>query len=315
MGKITRVFFNCAKLRVIVVLAAVSATMGSNLPDLHAGISKASIEVFVRRVYHQYVNVGGSDYRNSLHYYSADQALQEGSWGYIDGTTTSTTTDITGTNDDPLYQSARQGLSGYKFTVPARGHYRVVLHFAEIRAQTSGIFDVYLENQVRLRQFDLLGSVGANAALTRSLVVNVTDAVLDIGFESQVGSPILSAIEVSLLAIDDDLDVRQDEVVLEKEAPAQPSLQNYPNPFNAGTKIRFSLLENGRIRAVIFDVRGHQTAELFDGRLSAGEHQLYWDGRNPDGREASSGIYFLRIIYYDQSGGERTVTQKLMLLK
>jgi hypothetical protein len=86
--------------------------------------------------------------------------------------------------------------------------------------------------------------------------------------------------------------------------------QNYPNPFNPSTTIGFNLTQVSDIELHIFNILGQKIVTLVDDRLPAGEHSILWDGRNADGYEAATGIYFYRI-----RTGERVETRKMLLLK
>jgi subtilisin family serine protease len=82
------------------------------------------------------------------------------------------------------------------------------------------------------------------------------------------------------------------------ETPRYPDLAlgAYPNPFNPSTTIRFNLPERGRARLRIFDVAGR---EIWSRELSPnapGWQHVTWDGRNDDGRNVASGIYFAHVI-------------------
>ena len=59
-----------------------------------------------------------------------DQPYTEGGWGYISGEPKSTTSEITGTPDGPVYQTWRENLEGYRFDVAA-GRYEVELLMAD----------------------------------------------------------------------------------------------------------------------------------------------------------------------------------------
>ncbi|MDY5239457.1 MAG: glycoside hydrolase family 2 TIM barrel-domain containing protein [Bacteroides helcogenes] len=60
-----------------------------------------------------------------------DQPYTEGGWGYIGGKEQGTQTEIRNTTDGPLFQTARQGIEGYRFDVP-QGTYEVELLFTDI---------------------------------------------------------------------------------------------------------------------------------------------------------------------------------------
>lgn len=93
--------------------------------------------------------------------------------------------------------------------------------------------------------------------------------------------------------------------------PYQTSLLgNYPNPFNPQTVISFILSEQGRVIVEIFNIRGGKIATLLDEDLSAGKHQVLWDGKDDNGKEAGSGVYLyiLKTDTYNQ-------TKKMLLVK
>lgn len=86
--------------------------------------------------------------------------------------------------------------------------------------------------------------------------------------------------------------------------------QNYPNPFNPETTIRFELPETAEVSARIFNVLGEEVATLVQQRLPAGTHVLRWNGLDRRGRQAGSGIYFLRL-----SAGKEVAVRKMMLVR
>jgi hypothetical protein len=78
--------------------------------------------------------------------------------------------------------------------------------------------------------------------------------------------------------------------------PASFSLeQNYPNPFNPETVIKFSLPQDARVSLKIYNVLGQVVSTPVDQNLPAGVHSVTWDGKNEQGSEVASGIYFYRI--------------------
>ncbi len=86
--------------------------------------------------------------------------------------------------------------------------------------------------------------------------------------------------------------------------------QNYPNPFNPSTTIRFSLLEDGLVRLTVYNVMGQAVKTLADRHITAGSHEVTWDGNDQSGRTVSSGIYFYRL-----EAGDVEMTKRMLLLK
>ena len=72
--------------------------------------------------------------------------------------------------------------------------------------------------------------------------------------------------------------------------------QNYPNPFNPSTTIRFDLPTATEVHMAVYDLLGREVVRLVDGQLETGYHQLVWDGRDQDGREVPTGIYFVLVV-------------------
>ncbi len=84
----------------------------------------------------------------------------------------------------------------------------------------------------------------------------------------------------------------------------------FPNPFNPRCIIRFSLAQSEKVILSIHDLRGRRVASLVDGHLSAGDFEEIWDGRDHQGQDSASGIYFLRLQV-----GESLLSKKLILLR
>ncbi len=171
----------------------------TNDPDL--GSVQVPVELLVP-AYQQGVNAGGSTYTDPATdiVFSSDQAFATGSFGYTGGTTQSTSSDIVGTTRDPLYQNDRTGVADYRFTVP-NGTYRVDMSFADLDFASAGerVFSVAFEDAPLIWQLDVAAASGGRFhALDRSVVVEVTDGVLDISFVAQRGDdPIVNGILVT----------------------------------------------------------------------------------------------------------------------
>ena len=75
----------------------------------------------------------------------------------------------------------------------------------------------------------------------------------------------------------------------------------YPNPFNPRTTVRFDLPEAGRVLLELYDSRGRLVRRLQDEACLAGYHEVVWEGRDQQGRQVPSGVYFSRLAF----GGEQ----------
>lgn len=71
--------------------------------------------------------------------------------------------------------------------------------------------------------------------------------------------------------------------------------QAYPNPFNPMTTINFSTPRASEARMLVYNTLGQQVAELFNGSLSAGSHQVQLNGSN-----LASGVYFVQLLADNQ---------------
>jgi hypothetical protein len=73
-------------------------------------------------------------------------------------------------------------------------------------------------------------------------------------------------------------------------------LSNQPNPFNPTTNIIFKNVTSGEGKLIIYDMLG-KVVRTFDlGYLFPGAHEQFWDGRDKNGIELASGVYFIKFI-------------------
>jgi hypothetical protein len=87
--------------------------------------------------------------------------------------------------------------------------------------------------------------------------------------------------------------------------------QNYPNPFNPETQIRIAIGGPGEIVTLrIYDVTGRAVASLLESEHVAGEKHVRWNGRDRNGRQVATGVYFYRL----EAGG-RILSKKLVVLR
>lgn len=127
----------------------------------------------------------------------SDQYLGES--GFTGGSTSTATSAITGTADDPLYQSERYGTSfSYAAALPP-GRYAVTLKLSENYWTTAGqrVFDVTAEGQPALTGVDIVAAAGGRyRPVDTTFTVAVTDGTLDLGFQASVDNAKVDAIAV-----------------------------------------------------------------------------------------------------------------------
>ena len=102
-----------------------------------------------------------------------------------------------------------------------------------------------------------------------------------------------------------------------EEPPASVTFtlhQNSPNPFNPSTHILFQIPggDGVTVQATlrIFGLQGRLVRNLLNEQLGAGHHNVSWNGRNEQGREAASGVYIYRL-----AAGGMVASQKMTLQK
>ena len=97
------------------------------------------------------------------------------------------------------------------------------------------------------------------------------------------------------------------------QTPVQQAqiIGNYPNPFNPSTTISYHLAAEGVAKLDIYNIKGQMVDTLVNEPKARGKHQVVWDGKDFEGREVASGIYFVRL----SSAGKSSSTHKMVLMK
>jgi hypothetical protein len=96
--------------------------------------------------------------------------------------------------------------------------------------------------------------------------------------------------------------------------------QNYPNPFNPSTTIRYALPQRSRVRLTVFNTLGAKVAELVNGEMEAGYHEVQLNTSR-----LASGVYLYRLQVRDSEsasmrdpgseGGSFVQTRRMVLVK
>ncbi|MEP6674930.1 MAG: glycoside hydrolase family 2 TIM barrel-domain containing protein [Ferruginibacter sp.] len=152
-----------------------------------------------------------------------DKVYREGSWGHVGGkafrlpnsnrTPYGTDKNISGTDDDPVYQTQQVGIEKYRLDVPP-GNYELVLHFAELSGavaddlaynlstttkadpKTKRIFNVYVNDSVMLENFNIAEQYGIAKPVDKKIMLQVKDNGLEIRFKAITGEPVLNALQL-----------------------------------------------------------------------------------------------------------------------
>ena len=159
--------------------------------------------------------------------WSPDQAYHKGSWGYIGGTAFSSGNNrisygsdknILGTDEDPIYQTQRVGLTAYKMDVPD-GYYELNLYFSELTGgeqkealaynldnsevkdqAEQRIFNLNFNGKTLLKDFNIQDEYGYTTAVQKSLRIEVTAGTgITLDFIPVKGKPVLNALSLRKL--------------------------------------------------------------------------------------------------------------------
>lgn len=141
---------------------------------------------------------GGSFTDGNENIWVFDREFSAGQFGYsqVSGTFSETSSAISGTTDDGLYQHYRYGEFSYHFTVP-NGNYDVTVHMME-KNDSPQTFTVSSEGQAvpALTDYSIVADVGLLAAAQKTFTATVSDGQLDLAFVPSVGIAKVSAIHV-----------------------------------------------------------------------------------------------------------------------
>ena len=84
---------------------------------------------------------------------------------------------------------------------------------------------------------------------------------------------------------------------------------NYPNPFNPSTKFKISIIEMNNLIVDVYDANGRIVNSLINETIGPGLYEIVWDGKNQNGGDMATGVYFIRI----QSGINMNVNKVLLI--
>lgn len=87
-------------------------------------------------------------------------------------------------------------------------------------------------------------------------------------------------------------------------------LQNYPNPFNPSTAIAFEIPKREHVKLSVYNTMGQLVRTLMNTERPAGSHTVLWNGKDNQGREVASGVYFYELVT-----GSFSKTAKMLLVR
>ncbi|MCD4689877.1 right-handed parallel beta-helix repeat-containing protein [bacterium] len=85
---------------------------------------------------------------------------------------------------------------------------------------------------------------------------------------------------------------------------------NFPNPFNPSTAIRYAIKQPGPVALTIYDLSGRVVRSLVSEEQGAGTYTVVWQGRDDQGRQLGSGVYFYKL-----DGPGVSERRKMVMLK
>lgn len=143
------------------------------------------------------INAGGPEFVTS------DGFLYRADMNFDGGDSFSTDKEISGTIEDILYQSERVGDVAYRLPV-ANGSYWLNIHLAEFYWVQAGKrqFDMFIEGDKILNDFDILNVVEPNEALTYKFFIEIKDGFLDLQFNTEIDRAKISAFILGVLGSD-----------------------------------------------------------------------------------------------------------------
>ncbi len=69
----------------------------------------------------------------------------------------------------------------------------------------------------------------------------------------------------------------------------------YPNPFSPNTEIAYKVRENSNVKISIYNLKGQLVKSLVNENKESGSHVIGWDGKDKQGKNCPSGIYFAKM--------------------
>jgi hypothetical protein len=95
--------------------------------------------------------------------------------------------------------------------------------------------------------------------------------------------------------------------------------QNYPNPFNNQTTIKYDIptmmVNMVDVEIHIYNTLGKLVKIIDEGDKSVGQYTTVWDGKNDDGDNVSSGVYFYQLRAKVDGQSDFNKTMKMVIVR
>jgi hypothetical protein len=96
----------------------------------------------------------------------------------------------------------------------------------------------------------------------------------------------------------------------EQRAFSEPDVQIHPNPVKGSCVIRYWSGKESKVRLTFYDLTGRVMRVWTSSVSRFPSQEFVWDGRDSQGKEVRSGVYFLRV-----EGGVKDITKKVIVVR
>jgi len=276
----------------------------------------------------------------------ADFALEAGPWTLIDGDL-STTYTITGTeflnggspmayivfnplmttpplSEDYYANTGSKYMASFASTTPANNDWMITPAFTLGESGSFNFMGKSITDAYGLERFNVLvsnGSTNPNDFVSISGPTYTEAALTWTQYTYSLDAYANQNIRVAIQCVSDDAFIFMVDDV-EIDAPggtdnetnevafASQLIGNYPNPFNPETRIAFSTKDNGPVSIDIYNIKGQKVRSLLNENREAGTHNVTWNGKDDNGKNVASGVFFYRM-----KSGKYSSTKKMILMK
>jgi flagellar hook assembly protein FlgD len=98
--------------------------------------------------------------------------------------------------------------------------------------------------------------------------------------------------------------------VEEVAGAASLTLRAIPNPSTGQVLIEYDHSRSTSVAVEVINAAGSLVRRLTGGQRSPGSHEVIWDGRDGEGRDLPTGVYFARIVMAEGTTAQRLVVAR-----